>query len=253
MPIYKKFALVYDQMDADLHSKRMVPYCTKIFKRFSIKPSVGLDLCCGTGSAISAFEKLSIKMSGLDQSAEMLAITAKKTKKLKVKLYQKSLPKFRLLDLHDSQKIVQFDLVTSFYDSLNYMLTEKDLATAFKSVYQHLHKDGWFIFDMNTPLALKTIWDEQVYAGVKDTMAWVWENEYDTKEKKASCHATFFKKKGKVWERFDETHYEKGYSNTTIKKLLKASGFQIKGFYNCNTFENVTRDSYRVCAIVQKK
>ena len=84
MPIYKKFATVYDQMDADLHSKRMVPYCKKILKKFKIKPSSGLDLCCGTGSAILEFEKSGIKMSGLDQSAEMLAIAAKKTKRYKM-------------------------------------------------------------------------------------------------------------------------------------------------------------------------
>ena len=53
---------------------------------------------------------------------------------------------------------------------------------------------------MNTSHALKTIWDEQVYAGVNDSMAWVWQNDFDHKEKKAACHATFFKKQGKLWE-----------------------------------------------------
>ncbi len=57
MHIYKKFATVYDQMDADLHSKLMVPYCLKILKKFKTNPSEGLDLCCGTGSAILEFEK----------------------------------------------------------------------------------------------------------------------------------------------------------------------------------------------------
>ena len=253
MHIYNKFATVYDQMDADLHSKIMVPYCKKIFKKFSIKANTGLDLCCGTGSAIVELEKTGIKMSGLDQSAAMLAVTAKKTKKLKVKLYQKSLPTFRLLDSKDSTQTVQFDLITSFYDSLNYMLTEKDLEKTFQTVQKHLNNDGWFIFDMNTPHALKTIWDEQVYAGTKDSIAWIWKNDYDQKEKKAACHATFFKKKGKLWERFDETHYEKGYSNTKIKQFLKSSGFRIKGFYDCYTFKKPDRNSYRICVVVQKK
>ncbi len=253
MSIYKKFATVYDQMDADLHSKIMVPYCKKIFKKFSIKAKTGLDLCCGTGSAIVELEKLGINMSGLDQSATMLAVAAKKTKKLKVPLYQKSLPTFRLLDKKESTKTVQFDLVTSFYDSLNYMLTEKDLEKSFEAVHKHLNKDGWFIFDMNTPLALKTIWDEQIYAGTNSSVAWVWKNEYDQKEKKATCHATFFKKKGKLWERFDETHHEQAYNNTTIQKILKSSGFVIKGFYDCYTFDKATRSSYRICAVVQKK
>lgn len=252
MPIYKKFASVYDQMNADMHSKKMIPYCKKIFKKFQIKPSIGLDLCCGTGSAILKFQEMGITMSGLDQSAEMLAQATVKTKKVKVKLYQKSLPKFRIIDSKDSKKNIQYDLITSFYDSLNYMLTEKDLSSAFQSVYKHLHTNGWFIFDMNTPNALKTIWDEQTYAGVQDSMAWVWQNDYNPIAKRAACHATFFKKKGELWERFDETHYEKGYSNSVIKKLLRENKFKIKGFYDCYTFEKPTRDSYRICAVVQK-
>ena len=251
MPIYKKFATVYDQMNADMHSKKKSPYCKKIFSKFKIKPSTGLDLCCGTGSAILKLQELGIKMSGMDQSAEMLAFAAKKTKK--VRLYQKSLPKFNLIDSQDSRLNVQFDLITSFYDSLNYMLSEKDLSGAFQSVSKHLNPGGWFIFDMNTPNALKTIWDEQVYAGVQKEMAWVWQNDYNPKEKKAACHATFFKKKGKLWERFDETHFEKGYNNSVIKKLLRKNKFKIRGYYDCYTFEKPTRESYRICAVVQKQ
>ena len=253
MAIYKKFATVYDQMDADQHSKKMIPYCQKIFRKFKIKPNRGLDLCCGTGSAIYAFENLGITMSGLDQSAEMLAIAAKKNKKHKVKLYQKSLPTFRLLDQNDSKKQQTFDMVTSFYDSLNYMLNEKDLGDAFSSVSKHLDSKGWFIFDMNTPQSLKTIWDEQVYAGVQNSMAWIWQNDYNPKIKQAACHATFFKKKGEHWERFDETHFERAYPNGLIQKLLRSSGFVIKGYYECYTFEKPTRDSYRICVVAQKK
>ena len=250
--IYKKFATVYDIMHADQHSINMTKYCQKIFKKFKIKPASGLDLCCGTGSALNILSDAGIKMSGLDQSAEMLAIAAKKLKNKKIKLYQKSLPLFKLLDNTDSKKIVQFDLITSFYDSLNYMQSEKDLFTAFQSVQKHLQPGGWFIFDMNTPKALKTIWDEQTYAGVKESMAWVWQNEYNPERKQAACHATFFNKKGKVWERFDETHIETGYTNTVIKSLLKKAGFRIKGYYNCLTFEKPDRDCYRICGVVQK-
>ncbi|KAA3631233.1 MAG: methyltransferase domain-containing protein [Calditrichaeota bacterium] len=253
MPIYNKFASVYDTMNADRHSVQMVDYCKKIFKKFKIKPKTGLDLCCGTGTAISKLSELGIRMSGLDQSAQMLAVAAKKLKGKNVTLYQKELPGFRLLDKNDSKKKVTFDLVTSFYDSLNYMLTESKLKQAFISTAKHLNHGGYFIFDMNTPTALKTIWDEQTYAGKKDDMAWIWENEYNPSKKQAICKATFFKKKGNLWERFEEEHHEQGYANTTIKKLLRSSGFALDGFYECRTFDNPTRESYRVCAVARKR
>lgn len=252
MNIYNKFAKVYDRMGADRHSERMVEYCQEIFEAYNIKPQNGLDLCCGTGTAIKLFSQLGIKMSGLDQSASMLAMAAKKLKREKSPLYQKSLPKFKLIDKNNSRKTTKFDLITSFYDSLNYLKNERDLKAAFKSVYQHLEPGGWFIFDMNTPESLKTLWDEHTYAGVKSDMGWIWLNEYDAKKKRAACHATFFKKNGKLYERFDETHYEYGYSNTVIKRFLKESGFSVKGFFECYGFDKPEKKSYRICVICQR-
>ena len=253
MAIYHKFATVYDHMGADSFSTKMVAYCARLFKRHTIKPSRGLDLCCGTGTAVKLFSEMGISMAGLDQSASMLAIARNKLKGQPVIFYQKELPKFRILDRTDSGKTVTFDLVTSFYDSLNYMPNESKLKTAFQSVNAHLEPEGWFIFDMNTPEALKTIWDEQTYAGVKDEMAWVWRNEYDAKKKQATCFATFFNKQGKLYERFDEAHVETAYRNTTIKRLLKESGFVVRGFYDCLTFEKPTKNAYRICAVAQNK
>ncbi len=253
MKPYTRFAEVYDLMGADRHSIKMVKYCQKIFEKFKIHPVNGLDLCCGTGTAINHLSKLGIIMSGLDQSPHMLAVAAKKLKSKKIKLYQKSLPKFKLLQNNDSTKIQQFDLVTSFFDSLNYLLTEKDLLAAFKSVHKHLNPGGWFIFDMNTQEALKYLWDEHVYADAKDDIAWVWKNEYLPKEKMALCHATFFIQVGKKYERFYEVHKERAYPNSKIKKMLRDAGFQLKGYYNCYSFNPADRETNRFCAIVKKK
>lgn len=252
MEQYIRFAEVYDLMGADKHSIKMTKYCFDIFDKFNISPTTGLDVCCGTGTAILKFSEMGIKMSGLDKSPYMLASAAKKLKGKKIKLYQKSLPKFKILQTKNSKKIQQFDLITSFFDSLNYLLSERELKTAFKSIYQHLIPGGWFIFDMNTPEALKYLWDGNVYADTKSDIAWIWKNEYIPKEKTAYCHATFFLKRGKDYKRFFELHKEKGYANGTIKKMLRETGFQIKGYYRCHTFDKVDRDTNRFCAVVRK-
>lgn len=250
--VYRKFAAIYDKMQADRHSVLMTEYCRRIFSRFKIRPRTGLDLCCGTGSAIREFTDLGIKMSGLDRSAEMLAVAAGKLKGRKVKLYQSALPHFRILSIHDSTRIERFELVTCFYDSLNYLKNASELKTAFQSVHDHLEEDGWFIFDMNTEAGLKTLWDEQVFADAHDDLAWVWKNEYNPKTKSAACHATFFLKKGRTWERFEETHVEHAFDNQTIKRLLKEAGFRIKGFYDCRTFVRASKRDYRICAVAKR-
>ena len=249
---YKKFASVYDQMGADEHSIKMTEYCRQIFRKFKIKPTVGLDLCCGTGTAIERFADRGILMSGLDGSTEMLVQAAKKLKGRGVPLYHKQLPKFSILDPNDSRKRRSFDLVTCFYDSLNYLTTKRDLKTAFRSVYQHLRPGGWFIFDMNTPEALKILWGGQIFADARDDMAWIWKNEYNPKTRSAKCTTTFFDKKGTTWERFVEEHVERGWDNDEIKKMLTDAGFVVKGFYRCHTFNRPTKNTYRICAVAQR-
>jgi SAM-dependent methyltransferase len=250
---YTRFAQVYDLMGADRHSAKMVEYSFKIFRRFNIKATCGLDLCCGTGTAISLFLDQRLQMSGMDQSAAMLALAARKLKGKGVKLYQKSLPRFKILRDSDSRKTRKFDLITCFYDSLNYLKNARELKTAFRSVYNHLHKGGWFIFDMNTPAALKIIWGGQVYADAKDNLAWVWKNTYHEKTRSATCHATFFVKQDKSWERFDEEHVERAYDNAILIRLLREAGFQIKGFYRCFGFVQPKRGTYRICGVAKRQ
>jgi hypothetical protein len=75
-PPYDRLAIIWDQMHQDRHSVHMVDYCQKIFERFKIKPETGLDLCCGTGTAIKLLGDLGIRMSGVDMSAPTPATTS---------------------------------------------------------------------------------------------------------------------------------------------------------------------------------
>jgi SAM-dependent methyltransferase len=249
---YDKLALIWDQMRQDRHSLRMIPYCQEIFKRFRSKPRTGLDLCCGTGSAIELLLEMGIDMDGLDGSAAMLTMASKKLRGRGVKLYHKQLPKFRIIDDHHPGRTRQYDLITSFYDSLNYLTTVRDLQAGFRSIADHLNPGGWFVFDMNTPAALKMIWDDQVWANALDDLAWVFRNEYVPRKKMAACHVTGFYRKGPNWQRFDETHWERGFENKQIKRLLTRAGLKIRGFYKCHTFRKPGPKTYRIAVAAQK-
>ena len=249
---YSKFPRVYDLTGADRHSAEMVDYTFKILHKFRIEATRGLDLCCGTGTAISLMADQGLSMSGLDGSAAMLAVAAKKLSGRKVPLYNKTLPKFRILDSTDSRHVRRFDLITCFYDSLNYLSNSRELKAAFRSVHRHLNDGGWFMFDMNTPAALKMLWGGQVYTGTRDDLAWVWTNKFVPGTSSATCHTTFFVKRGKLWERFDEEHVERAYDNKTIRRLLRETGFIIKGFYRCFSFERSKKNNYRICVVAGK-
>ena len=250
---YTQLPAVWDQMGQDRHSIKMVSYTLEIMKRHKIRATTGLDLCCGTGTAINLFLDHGFIMAGLDGSPEMIAFAAKKLRGRGVRLYQKMLPKFRLIPDDNSRGTVRFDFVTSFYDSLNYMLTPEDLGQTFKSVANHLNDGGWFIFDMNTKEALTNIWGGHVYADSRDDLAWIWKNDFDPRTARATCLTTTFVREGSSWRRFDENHTEAAYSNTRIKHLLKEAGFRVKEFYECYRFTRPNRDTLRICAVAQRK
>jgi len=249
---YNKFAAVYDRMGADRFSVDMVKYTAKIMRRFRIDASDGLDLCCGTGTAMLHLTELGLSMSGLDQSRSMLKQARAKLSKHEVKLYRGTLPRFSICEKRKPVRLRRFDLVTCFYDSLNYLKNEMELKAAFRSVYRHLVPGGWFVFDMNTPEALKVIWGSQIWGGVENDLAWIWRNSYDRQKGLAELTATFFVKSGRHWQRFDELHVEKGYSNRTIRRLLREVGFEVKGLYRCLTFEKPTSKTYRICVVAQR-
>jgi len=250
--VYNKFAAVYDRMGADSFSVDMVKYTVKIMRRFRIDASDGLDLCCGTGTAMLHLIEHGLNMSGLDQSQAMLRQARKKLSKHSVELHRGTLPRFTIGEKRNPARPRRFDLITCFYDSLNYLRNERELKAAFRSVYRHLAPGGWFVFDMNTPEGLRVIWGSQIWGGVENDLAWLWRNSYDREKGSAELAATFFVKSGSHWQRFDELHIEKGYGNRIIRRLLREVGFEVKGLYRCLTFEKPTRRTYRICVVAKR-
>lgn len=253
MEIYNKFAQVYDKMGHDAFSIDMVSYTEKLLRRFRFIPGEGLELCCGTGTALRLFAEAGMKMTGLDQSAVMVRRARTKTKGLNVRIVRQSLPRFFIPDSRNRRRPAQFDLVTCYYDSLNYMKSERELGDTFKSVARHMRPGGHFIFDMNTPRALNLLWDSEVWGDARDDLAWVWRSHYDRNTASSTLMATFFSKQGKLWKRYDEKHVEYGYSNTAIKRLLREAGFTVRGYFKCLTFEPVDKKTYRICAVARKR
>jgi SAM-dependent methyltransferase len=251
---YGKFAEVYDKLDADRHSRLMADYTLRIIDKFGIEVKDVLDLCCGTGSAVKAFAEHGFVMAGLDQSRHMLAVAREKLRGRGIKLYQRSLPKFDIRLPGKAKEVRQFDLVTSFFDSLNYMLSARDLKTAFRSVARHVKPGGWFVFDMNTPHGLRYVWSDYKHASDGKDLVSIWINDYDEQSGLASCHVgLFLKKRGKLWERFDEMHYERGYTNGQIRKMLRETGCTVREVYRCGRFEKPDNTTNRICVVAQRK
>ena len=246
MTAYEKFARVYDRMGSDKFSVRMFVYTQQILTRLKYQPKSVLDLACGTGTAAMLWAANDVVALGIDGSAQMLTMARRKAREKKVRIRFTRQPLTSFILPHP------VDLVTCYYDSINYLLTPKDLTACFRSAHRALNPGGYFIFDVNTVAAMKVIWGSQVYAGETPDLAWIWRNCYSPRSKTAELRATFFERKGTKWERFDELHVERGYTPTEIRQALQAAGFDLTRVYECFTFKKPERKSLRIAVIARK-
>ncbi len=251
---FDRMARFYDTMYSLSFSARMVDYTLEILRKFNFEPEKILDVCCGTGTALERFAELGYWADGLDRSKGMLTVARRKVKDHRVRLYHQALPHLEITQKGNSGKtgLKQYDLITSYFDSLNFLLTEKDLRAAFHSIYRHIKPGGWFIFDMNTVAMFKVLWNEHPWVGVRNDMIWIMRSEFLKKKSMTRLRGTYLDKRGANWKRYDELLYERAYPNKKIKSMLRGVGFIIKGYYHCLSFEPVRRDSRKFCAVVMK-
>ena len=221
MKIYKEFATLYAGGVYPEYSKRIAGLLPRVLKKLKVSPTNILDLACGEGTFATIMAKKGYNVTGVDQSSEMLSFARQKARgsRVHVKFARRDM---RLLEFRE-----EFDLVTSWYDALNYLLTLKDLERTFTGVYKSLRHKGLFIFDMNTIHALSKLWQQDPSIVEQDTSKYftVHRPSYDKKRLIATLKITGFVERGGTWTRVDEDHREKGYSLIQIKKSLKAVGF----------------------------
>ncbi|MEO0116009.1 MAG: class I SAM-dependent methyltransferase [candidate division WOR-3 bacterium] len=245
---FEKFAFYYDSFMKELVDyERWVNYTIKIWQREGKAVRSVLDLACGTGIPSLLLAKKGFLVTGLDSSPEMLAVFREKTKDKgltgSLKIVLGDMKNFSLPD--------RFDACTSFYDSLNYLLTEEDLRGCFQSVFHSLNEGGIFTFDMNTIFSLEKIWDNQSFWRESKELLTFWRNEYDKEKRISTLYLRCWVKSlnGDFLYDFEEIHRERGYELEEIAEELKAAGFSEIKFYHHLTFRKPSSETARVMAV----
>ncbi len=228
MAIYDGFARLYAKGPWTQHSRKMAELLPALLKRFDFSPKTLLDLACGEGTFALAMAKLGYEVTGVDASPKMLELARGKARSEGVDV-EFSLGDMRQLPFRES-----FDLITSWFDSLNYLLTIDDLCQTFTRVSQALKPDGLFIFDMITPYGLMSYARSSVSLGENsifmpaDTpdLLVINRSEYDHGKNIATWHLTGFIREGEAWQRVDEEHKERGYNLSEITQSFGQAGFK---------------------------
>jgi SAM-dependent methyltransferase len=142
---YGAFAFAYDPALGERFFSAIEPLLEAILRGL---PAGGrhLDVACGSGLAARWFQSRGFRSIGLDASLSMLGIARTRVENL-VAADMRGMP-FR----------GTFQVASSLYDSLNHLLSRRDLAATFGEVARCLAPGGTFLFDVNHPGIYPRVW-----------------------------------------------------------------------------------------------
>jgi SAM-dependent methyltransferase len=180
-----------------------------------------LDAGCGTGRSLVPLVELGYDATGVDASAEMLALAAGK-------LGDRA--RLVVADLAELPVLGAFDLVTCLNDVVNCIVDRDDLGRTFAGLAANLAPDGVLVFDANLISAYRT-----VFAGthVRDRgdgyFVWRGETAPDVPEGEVAVatHESFVREDGDRWRRTTSRHVQRHHPHDVIAELLDAAGLEI--------------------------
>ena len=229
MESYTDFAYVYDKL-IDQDYEKWADYIEEVFKKHSIKPSLVLDLGCGTGSITNILAKRGYDMIGVDLSSDMLNVARDKAMEENLDVL------YLCQDIREFELYGTVDAIICTLDVLNYITEPEDLSHVFALVKNYLNPDGIFIFDINTEYKLKNILGNNTFINDENGIFYTWENEFDGNI--SNQFLTFFaENEDGLYERFDENHIQRAYSIGEIKEKLNENKLTFDAEYKLFTFE----------------
>ncbi|MCR4436381.1 MAG: class I SAM-dependent methyltransferase [Clostridiales bacterium] len=245
--MYTDFAHIYDRLMYDVDYGTWADYIEGIFHKNGLKPSLLLDLGCGTGSFCIEMAKRGYDMIGIDLSNEMLWCAKQKSvqENLDILFLNQDMTRFELYGTVDA--------VVCLMDSLNYITDKRGLKRVFKLVENYLNPGGLFIFDVNTVYKFENILKDNIFFEIGDDITYIWENHYDRKRKICRFDLTFFVKEGQAYRKFEETHFERAFSADELKKIISESGLELAGILDEMSFHSFSAKKSKRAFFVCRK
>lgn len=257
---YTAFAAVYDELMDATPYEQWGDRVLALMEKYGVsRPERGatdtltaeknlvLDLGCGTGTLTELLYGKGYDMIGVDCSEEMLAVAMEKRQDTGSQIL------YLQQDMRELSLYSTVGTVISVCDSVNYILEEEELVQVFSLVNNYLFPGGIFIFDFNTDYKYREIIGETVIAENREDCSFIWENYYDEQAHINEYDLTIFlQKEGDLFERVNETHFQRGYTPEEMTGLLQRAGLELVEMKDSDTQGEVTSESQRVYVVARE-
>lgn len=246
---FEGFAHFYFRTSLGEFSTKLAEEFPELLAEFDANPDSILDLACGDGRFVSAMADRGHEVVGVDRSQEMVRRSRER------KDHDGSF-EIRRGDMRDLDFDRQFDAVTCWYNSVNYLLEVDDLRACFRAVAEVLRDGGIFVFDADTRYHLAenaTRHPSYVGPDEDDVFAVNHGVEYDYETDVLTVEITGFKRTDDGWRRIEEVHKERAYRLAEIESYLEDAGLVVEArFGDLANREPATADSSRVWFVASR-
>ncbi|HUT75618.1 MAG TPA: class I SAM-dependent methyltransferase [Armatimonadota bacterium] len=225
---FTSVAPYYDALMSNVPYDMWADYIEEIFEHLRVTPRRILDIATGTGSVAILLAERGYQVTGVDLSAPMLEQARRKARE-------------RVLDLQFLQRDAaelsfppaSFDAAICLYDSFNYLLEPARLQSAFDGAATALAAGGPLIFDLNTVRSLEQELFTQQSLSPEREVRYSWRSRWDAAARLARVDMEFWADDG---VHFEETHYQRGYTEAEVTAMLERAGFILEGVFEAYTF-----------------
>ena len=238
-------AAYYDTLMSFVNYAGWVQYIEEILAQHGSRKRIIFDLACGTGVCLELWKNKGYQTIGLDRSFAMLEVCRARFREMD------NVPMLINGDMRSFALGCRLPVVTCLYDSLNYLLAEKDLFRCFQNVYEVLEPGGVFIFDMNTVRCLRDEWGNGTFNRQDDNIYSVWSNTFDYSTGISTLRLTLTVSNNGATQTFQERHQERGYPLASIAQMLSEAGFEFS-LYRHLTFQPAHEQNMRIMGVARK-
>ncbi|MEH7111997.1 methyltransferase domain-containing protein [Neobacillus niacini] len=220
---YEQFAYLYDELMQDAPYDEWVRFVKEKLDKYQVDGKSLLDLACGTGELSVRFAKEGFSVTGVDLSADMLAVAQAKAQEegLNIPFFEQ--------DMANLEGHGEFDIIGIFCDSLNYLKSDLDVIHTFSCALEHLKDSGILFFDVHSTYKISQLFIDQTFTMAEDHLSYIWNSFAGELPNSVEHELSFFvldEQTGK-YDRFDELHYQRTYSVQQYSAWLEQAGFEI--------------------------
>lgn len=246
---YERFAYIYDYLMQDVHYDGWLDFVKRQSETYAVKGKDIVDVACGTGELSIRLAEEGYSVTGVDLSEDMLVIAQQKAldRNSSLSLFQQDMAQ---LDLQR-----EYDLITIFCDSLNYLEKEEDVIHTFGHVHKHLKQEGLFLFDVHSLYKMSQIFMNQTFTLTDDAVSYIWDCFPGDAPNSVEHELTFFVRdeETELYEKVEELHKQRTYPVLQLTEWLDHEGFEVLDVSADFTELPPSDDSERIFFTCRKK